>query len=86
MATRILVTGGAGYIGSVLVPMLLQEGHAVHVLDNFLFDQTTLTDCCIDPNFQVTRGDCRDKHTLVRALRDADVVIPLAAIVGAPGL
>ena len=84
MPTNVLVTGGAGYIGSVLVPMLLRDGYAVHVLDNLLFDQTSLTDCCLDPNFRVTRGDCRERHTLIRALRDADVVIPLAAIVGAP--
>src|SRR5580692_1447655 len=84
MPTRILVTGGAGYIGSILVPMLLKEGYAVHVLDSFLFSQTSLAECCIDPNFQVTRGDCRDKATMTRLMKDADVVIPLAAIVGAP--
>jgi nucleoside-diphosphate-sugar epimerase len=84
MPTNVLVTGGAGYIGSVLVPMLLRDGFAVHVLDNFRFDQTSLTDCCLDPSFRVTRGDCREKHTLTRALRDADVIIPLAAIVGQP--
>jgi nucleoside-diphosphate-sugar epimerase len=84
MATKILVTGGAGYIGSVLVPMLLRDGYAVQVLDNFLFGQATLLDCCADPNFSVVRGDCRDRATLSKALRDADVVIPLAAIVGAP--
>jgi nucleoside-diphosphate-sugar epimerase len=84
MATRILVTGGAGYIGSVLVPALLQEGFEVHVLDNFLFRQTSLADCCIQPRFSVTRGDCRDKAVMQAALRGADYVIPLAAIVGAP--
>ncbi|MBM3979151.1 MAG: NAD(P)-dependent oxidoreductase [Planctomycetes bacterium] len=84
MPTNVLVTGGAGYIGSVLVPHLLRAGYAVHVLDNFRFDQTSLTDCCLDANFRVTRGDCREEHTLMRALRDADVIIPLAAVVGAP--
>ena len=83
-ATRILVTGGAGYIGSVLVPTLLAEGYAVHVLDSFLFGQTSLAECCIDPNFQVTRGDCRDRETVSRLMRNADYIIPLAAIVGAP--
>lgn len=82
---KILVTGGAGYIGSVLVPALLRDGHEVHVLDNFLFGQATLLDCCIDPKLTVTRGDCREKPTLEKALKSADVVIPLAAIVGAPG-
>jgi nucleoside-diphosphate-sugar epimerase len=84
MPTKVLVTGGAGYIGSILVPILLKEGYAVHVLDNFLFNQTSLSECCLDPSFQVTRGDCRDKATLTRLLKDADFVIPLAAIVGAP--
>lgn len=84
MPTNVLITGGAGYIGSVLAPALLRDGFAVHVLDNFKFDQTSLTECCLDPNFRVTRGDCREKHTLSRALRDADIIIPLAAIVGAP--
>lgn len=84
MATRILVTGGAGYIGSVLVPLLLEQGHAVHVLDQFLFSQTSLAECCINPNFQVTRGDCRDRDTVSRLMRNADYIIPLAAIVGAP--
>ena len=84
MATRILVTGGAGYIGSVLVPSLLEEGYAVHVLEQFLFDQTSLAECCINPNFQVTRGDCRDRDTVCRLMRNADYIIPLAAIVGAP--
>src|SRR5438270_710462 len=68
MPTTVLVIGGAGYIGSVLVPTLLRAGFAVHVLDNFRLDQTSLTDCCLDPNFRVTRGDCREKHTLNRAL------------------
>jgi nucleoside-diphosphate-sugar epimerase len=84
MTTRILVTGGAGYIGSILVPMLLREGYAVHVLDTFQFGPTSLTECCIDPNFQVTRGDCRDREVVARLMRDADYIIPLAAVVGAP--
>ena len=84
MRTRILVTGGAGYIGSVLTPTLLREGFAVTVLDNFLFDQAPLLDCCLDPHFQVVRGDCRDRATVEKLLKDADVVIPLAAVVGAP--
>ena len=84
MSTKILVTGGAGYIGSVLVPMLLREGHHVHVLESFAFSQTSLAECCIDPNFRVTRGDCRDRDTVARLMKDADYIIPLAAIVGAP--
>jgi len=82
--TKILVTGGAGYIGSVLTPTLLREGFAVTVLDNFLFDQTPLLDCCLDPHFHVVRGDCRDRATVEKLVKDADVLIPLAAVVGAP--
>jgi nucleoside-diphosphate-sugar epimerase len=78
------VTGGAGYIGSVLVPALLEAGYEVKVLDNFLFGQTSLLECCAAPAFSVVRGDCRDKAIMQRVLRDADCVIPLAAIVGAP--
>ena len=53
-------------------------------LDQFLFGQTSLAECCINPNFQVTRGDCRDRDTMSRLMRNADYIIPLAAIVGAP--
>ena len=84
MPTRILVTGGAGYIGSVLVPTLLQEGFEVCVLDNFMHAQSSLLECCLDPRFSVLRGDCRDRPTLQQAVRQADYIIPLAAIVGAP--
>src|SRR5438477_3922645 len=81
---NILITGGAGYIGSVLTRTLLDRGHRVTVLDNFLFGQTSLLDCCPSPNFAIIRGDCRDERILADAVRDKDVVIPLAALVGAP--
>ena len=80
----ILVTGGAGYLGSTLVPALLAEGHRVTVLDNFLFNQASLNPLCADPNFDVYRGDARDREVLKPLLRDADYIIPLAALVGAP--
>jgi nucleoside-diphosphate-sugar epimerase len=67
-----------------LTPALLAAGHKVTVLDNFLFQQTSLLDCCLQPNFAAIRGDCRDKATLRQAAKDAEVIIPLAAIVGAP--
>jgi nucleoside-diphosphate-sugar epimerase len=82
--SHILVTGGAGYLGSVLVPALLDRGHAVTVLDNFMFHQDSLLACCAEPRFSVIRGDCRDETTLTKALRGIDTIIPLAAIVGAP--
>ena len=80
----ILVTGGAGYLGSVLVPALLAAGHRVTVLDNFLFGQAPLNALCADPAFEVVRGDVRDRAVLKHLLAEADVVIPLAALVGAP--
>ena len=84
MAYDILVTGGAGYLGSTLVPHLLQAGHRVTVLDNFLFRQSSLNHVCHDPNFQVVKGDIRTESVVAPLLKKADIVIPLAALVGAP--
>lgn len=84
MSHHVLVTGGAGYLGSVLVPALLSQGHKVRVLDNFMHNPNSLVECCVNPDFSVLRGDCRDETTLRAALRDVDTVVPLAAIVGAP--
>ena len=81
---KILITGGAGYIGSVLTPTLLAHGHEVTVLDSFLFRQNSLADCCQYPTFQVVRGDCRDEALMKQLAAQADVIIPLAALVGAP--
>lgn len=81
---RILVTGGAGYLGSVIVPMLLHEGHEVTVLDNFMYDQSSLLDCCHQPALSVVRGDARDRTLLTQTLKDADAVLPLACLTGAP--
>jgi len=81
---NILVTGGAGYLGSIMVPDLLNAGHKVTVLDNFLYKQTSLNHVCHHPHFSVVRGDIRVEATVVPLLKQADVVIPLAALVGAP--
>jgi len=81
---RILVTGGAGYLGSILVPDLLRAGHKVTVLDNFMFKQNSLIHCCYHSNFNVVKGDIRSEKTMSDLMRDADVIIPLAALVGAP--
>ncbi|HWI28034.1 MAG TPA: NAD(P)-dependent oxidoreductase [Stellaceae bacterium] len=84
MGCSILITGGAGYIGSVLVPAALGAGHKVVVLDNFMYQQNSLNHVCADPAFEVVRGDARDEATLGRLLKRADVILPLAALVGAP--
>ena len=81
---KILVTGGAGYLGSILVPDLLAAGHEVTVLDNFMFRQGSLNHVCHHPKFSVVRGDIRIAETIKGLLKKADVVIPLAALVGAP--
>lgn len=81
---KVLITGGAGYLGSVLAPTLLANGHTVTVLDSFLFRQSSLMDCCQYEQFQVVRGDCRDEGLLKPLVERADVIIPLAALVGAP--
>lgn len=82
---NILITGGAGYIGSILTPLLLSEGHHVTVLDNFLYGQdTALAQCMMDPYFQIYRVDCRDGDAVKPHLAWPDVVIPLAGLVGVP--
>jgi nucleoside-diphosphate-sugar epimerase len=81
---KILITGGAGYIGSVLTLTLLNAGHEVTVLDNFMFHQNSLADCCCHDAFSVVRGDCRDESLIRKLLARADAIIPLAALVGAP--
>ena len=81
---KILVTGGAGYIGSVLVPALLSQGHEVTVVDNFMYSQTSLLDVCSDPRLTVIRGDARDERVLGAIVPTADVIIPLACLTGAP--
>jgi nucleoside-diphosphate-sugar epimerase len=81
---RVLVTGGAGYIGALLVPALLQRGWRVTVLDSFAQGETALAGACSNPNFEPVRGDCRDMRVLEPLLASADAVLPLAALVGAP--
>lgn len=82
--TNVTVTGGAGYLGSVIVPALLRDNYNVTVLDSFAFQQTSLLDSCISSNLQIVRGDARDKAAVEKAINGADYILPLAAIVGAP--
>jgi nucleoside-diphosphate-sugar epimerase len=84
MSLNILVTGGAGYLGSTMVPELLSDGHKVTVLDNFMFKQSSLNHCCYHPNFSIIKGDIRQKSVVAPLMKSADVIIPLAALVGAP--
>lgn len=81
---KILITGGAGYIGSVLTPMLLNQGHEVTVLDNFMYKQTSLLDVCHSPKFHIVRGDVRDDGLVKKLVSQADVIFPLACLTGAP--
>ncbi len=81
---KILVTGGSGYIGSILVPELLARGFEVVVLDNLVYDQTSLLDCCANKNFNFIKGDICDHSLINSLLPEFDVIIPLAAIVGVP--
>ena len=81
---NVLVTGGAGYIGSVLVPSLLSQGLSVTVIDNFMYKQTSLASSIRNERLTLVFGDVRDETLMRKHLAKADVVIPLAAIVGAP--
>lgn len=84
MSYNILVTGGAGYLGSTMVPALLEAGHKVTVLDNFMFGQSSLNHVCYHPNFSIVRGDIRLESVMLPLMKKADIIIPLAAYVGAP--
>lgn len=81
---KIVVTGGAGYIGSVLVPLLLNEGHSVTVLDSFMYNQSSLLDCCANRRLTIIRGDARDERLLAELVPQADAILPLACLTGAP--
>ena len=84
MPERVLITGGAGYIGSVLTPILLDAGYDVTILDTFARGDTSLAACCSYQGFQPLRGDVRDERVMREVVAKADIVIPLAALVGAP--
>jgi len=81
---KVLVTGGSGYIGSVLVPFLLEKGCEVTVLDNLMYGQTSLLGVAGHPNFKFIHGDVINRDILVEVCKNKDVIIPLAALVGAP--
>ena len=81
---RVLVTGGAGYLGSTLVPELLAANHEVTVVDNFMYGQIALNHICSHPKLTILNQDVRRKDVMTNLMKSADVIIPLAAFVGAP--
>jgi nucleoside-diphosphate-sugar epimerase len=81
---KILITGGAGYLGSVITGKMLVSEHQVTVLDKLIFNQVSLLSYTSNPNFKFVHGDVRNEVLLKRLCEDADVIIPLAAIVGFP--
>jgi nucleoside-diphosphate-sugar epimerase len=84
MITRVLVTGGAGYLGSVLCDRLLEMGSHVTVVDSLIYRQNSLFHLCANPRFDFFYGDARDEQLIRRLIAKVDVLVPLAAVVGAP--
>lgn len=84
MQKNILVTGGAGYLGSILTPELLNKNYKVTVVDNFMYSQSSLNYLCSDKNFNIVKGDVRIESFMRPLIKSADIIIPLAAYVGAP--
>jgi nucleoside-diphosphate-sugar epimerase len=81
---KVLVTGGAGYIGSILVPLLLAKGYSVTVFDVLIYNQNSLLECCANPDFDIVKGNICDESLVSSLIPKFDIIIPLAAIVGAP--
>jgi nucleoside-diphosphate-sugar epimerase len=84
MPTHVVVTGAAGYLGSVLCEHLLAAGYRVTAADGLIYRQRSLFHLCANPQFDFVVGDARDEQLMRRLIKDVDVLIPLAAIVGAP--
>lgn len=81
---KILITGGAGYIGSMLAPMLLAKGHKVTIYDSFMYGAIPLLGFSMNPNLEIIKGDVRDAAALAKVVKDHDWILHLAAIVGYP--
>lgn len=85
MKQHVLITGGAGYLGSILSEHLLVCGYKVTVLDNLMYGEQSLFHLCANPDFDFVFGDARNEQLVSSLVAKTDVIIPLAAIVGAPG-
>jgi len=81
---KVFITGGAGYLGSVLTEVLLSKGYAVTVFDSLVYKQLSLASFCHNKNFNLIVGDVRDTKLLASLVKTHDIIIPLAAIVGMP--
>ena len=81
---KILITGGAGYIGSVMCEVLLNEGHEITVVDKLLYGPNSLNHLFYNQKFNFIKSDVRDFQNYQREIKKSDCIIPLAALVGAP--
>lgn len=81
---KVLITGGAGYIGSILTEKLLENGYNVTVLDSLIYNQLSLLGFCHKKQFKFVHGDVRNENLLKELVDNTDIIIPLAAIVGMP--
>jgi nucleoside-diphosphate-sugar epimerase len=84
MKAKVLVTGAAGYLGSILCEHLIEDGYRVTAVDSLIYGQNSLFHLCANADFDFVFGDARDEALIRRVAKDADILIPLAAIVGAP--
>ncbi|MHC1745258.1 MAG: NAD-dependent epimerase/dehydratase family protein [Syntrophobacteraceae bacterium] len=84
MSCHVLVTGGAGYLGSIICEHALAEGYEVTVVDNLMYQQQSLFHFCANERFHFVHGDVRDESLMAKVVKAADVIVPLAALVGAP--
>ena len=84
MKEKILITGGAGYIGSILVPSLLDAGYEITVIDNFFYNQSSLLNCSKHKNIKIVNDDVRNYKLINNLITKNDIIIPLAGLVGAP--
>ena len=81
---KILITGGGGYIGSVLIETLLKKNFSVTIIDKFIFNQKKIIKDLYKNKIEIIEGDVRDGRLIKNTVKDFDIIIPLAAIVGAP--